>query len=126
MNADAAVTRALAADLLNQVERVVLEAESESQPLEVDPLRGRLFEFFARAWEAGLVDDETENGPDLTADGLCQSLAARWGLGDATRESVARQQRLSPQELAKMRLLWSLLRMWMEWTYAWKRWADFH
>ena len=25
-----------------------------------------------------------------------------------------------------MRLLWSVMRMWMEWTYAWQRWAEFH
>ena len=126
MKPDAAVARALAADLVNHVEQIVLEAETESRPLEVDPAREGLFALFTRAWEAGLIDDEVENQPDLTADGLCQTLAARWGLGDATRESVARQERLAPTELAKMRLLWSLLRMWMEWTYAWQRWGDFH
>ena len=29
-------------------------------------------------------------------------------------------------QLAKMRLLWSVMRMWMEWDYAWERWAEFH
>ena len=30
------------------------------------------------------------------------------------------------EQLAKVRLLWSFMRMWMEWTYAWKRWDEFH
>jgi len=25
-----------------------------------------------------------------------------------------------------MRMLWSFLRMWMEWAYAWERWSEFH
>ena len=29
-------------------------------------------------------------------------------------------------QLAKMRLLWSVMRMWMEWDYAWERWDEFH
>ena len=24
------------------------------------------------------------------------------------------------------RLLWSVMRMWMEWDYAWERWEEFH
>jgi hypothetical protein len=42
------------------------------------------------------------------------------------QESVARQARLPPEQLAQMRALWSFLRMWMEWTYAWQRWREFH
>ena len=64
--------------------------------------------------------------PDLTADGLCRSLAQRWGLAEATRDSFEQQAKLPSQHLAKMRLLWSLMRMWMEWTYAWQRWPEFH
>ena len=31
-----------------------------------------------------------------------------------------------PAHLQKMRSLWSIMRMWMEWTYAWQRWPEFH
>ncbi len=50
----------------------------------------------------------------------------RWGLADATRDSVERHEKLPPAHLAKMRLLWSVLRMWMEWQYAWDRYQEFH
>ncbi|MEM9704380.1 MAG: hypothetical protein AAF907_18205, partial [Planctomycetota bacterium] len=41
--------------LLDEVERVVREAEDATKPLEVEPYRGRLFELFAMAFHAGLV-----------------------------------------------------------------------
>ena len=69
-------------------------------------------------------DERPEN--DLTADGLCRTLAERWNLADATRESFSNQTRLPKEHLARMRLLWSVMRMWMEWTYAWQRWPEFH
>ena len=124
MKPDPAVARALALDLLNHVERTVLEADEAGHPLEVPPYRERLFELFSKAWESELVDDESD--PDLTADGLCQSLATRWGLADSTRKSFESQQQLEPEQLARMRLMWSLMRMWMEWNYAWCRWQEFH
>ena len=119
-----AVGSDLADLLIQQVEQQCLDAERRSRPLEVDPYRDRLFQLFVTAHGAGFIDEDAE--VDLTADGLCRALGARWGLADATRQSVEMQQRLPPQHLSKMRMLWAVMRMWMEWTYAWKRWAEFH
>jgi hypothetical protein len=47
-------------------------------------------------------------------------------LDEAARHSVEAQEKLHPEHLARMRMLWSLMRMWMEWTYAWGRWPEFH
>ncbi len=120
----------LAGSIVEQIERVVLEAEESNRPLEVDPFRGRLFELFVMADAADLTKEPDDAGestkPDLTADGLCRTLGARWNLADALRESSAHQRRLPAKDLARMRLLWSVMRMWMEWTYAWQRWAEFH
>ena len=33
---------------------------------------------------------------------------------------------LPPAQLSKLRVLWAFMRMWMEWTYAWQRWNEFH
>lgn len=114
----------LADEIVNRVEKVVLDAERAAKPLEVDPYRGQLFELFVTAEGAGYVQSEAER--DLSADGLCRELAARWGLADATRDAFSHQTRLPPEQLNKMRQLWSVLRMWMEWTYAWERWSEFH
>ncbi|WP_145259451.1 hypothetical protein [Calycomorphotria hydatis] len=114
----------LAERVLDRVAAIVTEAETSRKPLEVDPYRGQLFELFVTADGAGYLKEDAEI--DLTADGLCRQLSERWGLADATRESVGNQERLSEQHLAKMRLLWSVMRMWMEWSYAWERWDEFH
>ena len=53
-------------------------------------------------------------------------MAVRWNLADPTREAFASQRKLPPEHLARMRLLWSVMRMWMEWSYAWERWPEFH
>jgi hypothetical protein len=120
----------LAASIIDQIERVIREADESNRPLEVDPFRGQLFELFVMADAADLVKEVGESGDatklDLTADGLCRTLGARWNLADALRESSAHQKRLPAKELSRMRLLWSVMRMWMEWTYAWQRWAEFH
>ncbi len=120
----------LAKSIVEQIDHVVREAEEAGKPLEIDPYRGRLFELFVMADAADLLKDAAnENAPpkfDLTADGLCRALAERWNLADAARESFTSQTRLPPEHLARMRLLWSVMRLWMEWTYAWKRWAEFH
>lgn len=114
----------LGESILDRVQAILSEAEQTRRPLEIEPFRGQLFEVFVTADGAGLIDEDAD--PDLTADGLCRRLGERWGLSDATRESVERQQKLPPEHLAKMRLLWSVLRMWMEWQYAWSRWPEFH
>jgi len=87
-------------------------------------LRGQLFELFVTAEGAGYVDGEGDF--DLSADGLCHELSERWGLKQAAEQSFTQQSNLPPTQLKKMRSLWSLMRMWMEWTYAWSRWAEFH
>ena len=121
-------------NLLISIEELVLEAERQGEPLEIDPWRERLFEMFVTAHGAGYLEGHDEGDeiigrnttPDLTADSLCRQLGDRWGLANAARESVAQQQKLPTEDLGKMRLLWSLMRMWMEWTYAWKRWPEFN
>ena len=115
---------ALANDILNGVETILVKSLEAGKPLEIDPSRSRLFEMFVTAEGAGYLEEESD--PDLSADGLCRTLAQRWGLDDAARESVALQEKLPPEQLAKMRLLWSVMRMWMEWSYAWGRWTEFH
>lgn len=131
------VQRTVARDILRSIDKLVQEAEAATRPLEVDPYRARLFEFFVTADGAGLVVDDSTvavnqdpdddaDEQDLSADGLCRLLAQRWGLDMAARESAALQTRLPKEQLERMRLLWSLMRMWMEWSYAWRRWAEFH
>ena len=39
---------------------------------------------------------------------------------------MKKQAPLTGDQLAQMRSLWSVMRMWMEWTYAWDRWVEFH
>lgn len=123
--------------LLTEVESLILEAQAATRPLELQPFRGRLFEQFVAADRSGLIPDEAaaapfddadEDDPDLqlTADALCRLLARRWGLDMAAREAQAMQTRLPAEQLERMRLLWSVMRMWMEWSYAWQRWAEFH
>lgn len=124
MHYETSLDSSLADDIINCVENLLREAEQAGKPLEIDPYRGQLFELFVTADGAGYVDEDAE--PDLTADGLCRLLALRWDLADATRESIETQQKLPPEQLAKMRSLWSVMRMWMEWSYAWRRWDEFH
>ena len=120
----------LAGSIVDQIERVVREADESNRPLEVDPFRSRLFELFVMADAADLIKepDEPDDAaqPNLTADGLCRTLGARWNLADALRESSAHHTKLPAKDLSRMRLLWSVMRMWMEWTYAWQRWPEFH
>jgi len=110
--------------ILDDLAVIILDANQATKPLELPPYRPQLFELFARAVATGLVQEDAE--PDLTSDGVLKALAERFGLTSAMRESVAQQAKLPPEHLAKMRLLWSLLRMWMEWTYAWERWPEYH
>ena len=114
----------LAADLIDEIERIVLAADDESQPLELEPHRGKLFELFVTAEGAGYLDEEADL--DFSADSICKLLAERWGLAAEAQRSFESQNKMSNDHLAKMRLLWSVMRMWMEWTYAWSRWSEFH
>ncbi|MBT5018028.1 MAG: hypothetical protein HON04_04735 [Planctomicrobium sp.] len=114
----------LQTQILTEINSIISDSEVNGKPLEVDPARGRLFELFVSAEAAGCVGDDAD--PDLSADGICQSLSSQWGLQEAAQASVANQTRLDQDQLGKMRNLWSVMRMWMEWTYAWERWAEFH
>lgn len=127
----------LAKHIVNGVEQLVLDAIERTKPLEVDPARSQLFQFFVAADEAGMIADDSNVGvfdgfdeegsvTDLSADSLCRLLARRWGLDMAAREAQALQTRLPADQLERMRVLWSMMRMWMEWSYAWRRWKEFH
>lgn len=114
----------LARGIVARVDEIIRRAESETKPLEVDPYRGELFELFVTAEGAGYVDEQGDF--DLSADGLCHQLSERWGLKQAAEQSFTQQSNLPTSHLQKMRSLWSVMRMWMEWTYAWSRWDEFH
>ena len=130
------IQRTVAKDILRGIENLIKEAESATRPLEIDLYRSRLFEFFVTADGAGLIPDEqsipvkpsTDEDQEnvLSSDNLCRILAQRWGLDMAAREAAATQTRMGQEQVERMRLLWSVVRMWMEWSYAWKRWAEFH
>ncbi|MBM80282.1 MAG: hypothetical protein CMJ78_06770 [Planctomycetaceae bacterium] len=124
MQDQATVSSNLATDIINQIETLLNDAESKTLPLELDPYRGQLFELFVTAEAADLVDDDSD--PDLSADGIGRTLSTRWDLARATQDSVDNQANLPNEALSKMRMLWSFMRMWMEWTYAWQRWHEFH
>ncbi len=109
-------------DILAEIGGLIVQAEEASRPLEVDPYRARLFELFVTANGASLTD----SGQPLAAEQLCKSLADIWGITDAARQALQSASRLEKESLGKMRSLWSLLRMWMEWDYAWGRWEEFH
>lgn len=117
-------TQILATDLLDRLEALILDAEQQTKPLELEPYRSQLFELFVIADASGLMRDDSV--PDLSPEGLSRELGNRWGLKSAAQSSQTMLNKLSPEHLSKMRLLWSFLRMWMEWQYAWSRFAEFH
>ena len=117
-------TQTLAADLLNRLDALILDAERQTKPLELEPYRSELFELFVIADASGLMRDGST--PDLSPEGLSRELGDRWGLKSAAQATQQAQGKLAPEHLSKMRLLWSFLRMWMEWQYAWSRWSEFH
>lgn len=124
MTAASSVLQDFARRLLDRVEQVLLDAESQTRPLEIDPFRAQLFELFAEAEATGLLGDGSD--PDLSCDGLGHLLSERWNLKEVAQTSTSQQTRIPQEKLSRMRLLWSFMRMWMEWTYAWERWKDFH
>jgi len=124
MQDQTSVDESLADDILNRIESLVFEAEKSEKPLEINPFHRQLFELFVTAEAAGYLGEDSQ--PDLTAEGVCRILSLRWELSDATRDSFERQTKLSTEHLAKMRMLWSIMRMWMEWSYAWQHWPEFH
>ena len=124
-NIGAAVSQAsLMQTIINRIQTIIEAAEDATQPLELDPHRSSLFELFVMADGAGLLDESADCS--LTSDSIAKALADSWDLRSAASESFQSQDNIKTESLSKMRLLWSFLRMWMEWTYAWKRWAEFH
>lgn len=118
------VGEALANDIVDRVEDLLLEAEQAGEPVEIDPHRGRLFELFVMADAAGFLLDDSEQ--DLSSEGIARQLALRWDLAAALTHGLSQPSKLPPTQFAKVRLLWAFMRMWMEWSYAWKRWDEFH
>lgn len=102
--------------ILGEIDRLIQLAESQTRPLEVDPYHRELFQLFKLAYEAGLTSGEAT--PDLSADGICQQLAAMWGLTSAAQTWLTQAAQLPKSQLTRMRSLWSVMRMWMEWDFA--------
>lgn len=115
---------ALVQRLIDQIEELLLEVERTSRPLELDPFRGRLFELFVMADATGFLAEGGEH--DLSCDGVARALAGRWNIARSVGPGAAQLGNVPPQQLSKLRLLWAFMRMWMEWTYAWSRWHEFH
>ena len=118
-------------EVLAQVEAVLAECEKKTRPPEVVPYRDQLFALFAAAYDAGLTEDPDDRPPgapttDLSADGLCKTLGEKWGLAAAAQKDPADGPALNATHVAKLRLLWSLMRMWMDWDLAWRRWGEYH
>lgn len=124
MSQKTSIDHSLAEEIINQVESIVNEAEAATKPLEIDPFRFQLFELFVLAEASGGVDEDAH--PDLSADGIGRVLSQRWDLASVTQDAFVQRSKLPAAHLAKMRLLWSFMRMWMEWSYAWQRWHEFH
>jgi hypothetical protein len=115
---------ALARDLVDRIADVLQMASSKGQPIELDPHRAALFELFVMAEATGFLAEGSE--PDLSCDGIARDLAARWNLAQSMPGGLSQPSTLPPEHLARLRLVWSFMRMWMEWTYAWQRWDEFH
>jgi hypothetical protein len=110
--------------LLVRLLNLLNDADAQTKPLEHDPYRGQLFELFVTAQGAGYLEDGST--PDFRPEGLVRALGEKWGLTQAAKDSTEAQSAMAQDNLRKMRLLWSLSRMWMEWDYAWRRWDEFH
>jgi hypothetical protein len=65
MTSQTSVGTALAHNILDRVETLLLEAEEALKPLELDPYRSRLFELFVMADAAGFLDEDA--APDLAS-----------------------------------------------------------
>jgi len=115
---------ALAHDIVERIADVLQTASTKGQPIELDPHRAALFELFVMAEATGFLVEGSE--PDLSCDGIARELAGHWNLAQNMPGGLSQPSALPPDQLARLRLLWSFMRMWMEWTYAWQRWDEFH
>ena len=113
----------LAGQLTDQIEQLILSAEAGHVPLEIDPQREQLFQMFVQAEAGGFLADGA--AVDLSCDAIAKTLAERWKLRDLGG-AIAQPTQLPAAHLSRLRVLWSFMRLWMEWTYAWQRWSEFH
>jgi len=111
----------LAQGLIDRLEELIVASERNGRPLEVDPQRQQLFELFEQADAGGFLADETDF--DLSADAIAKVLAGRWNLRNLGA-AISQPNALPPAQLARLRVLWSFMRMWMEWDYAWRRYRE--
>jgi len=116
--------KALAHDLVERIDALLQGAKASRQPIEIDPYRSRLLELFVMAEATGFLEDGAAE--DLSCDGIARALADRWKLAHNLGSDLSQAASLPPDQLSRLRLLWSFMRMWMEWTYAWQRWEEFH
>ncbi|MBI3861965.1 MAG: hypothetical protein HY290_08710 [Planctomycetia bacterium] len=114
----------LVRDLVDQISDVLQASHEQHQPIELDPHRARLFELFVMAEATGFLEEGGQF--DLSCDGVARELAARWNLASSLGGGISQPSSLPPEQLGRLRILWSFMRMWMEWTYAWQRWPEFH
>ncbi|MBS0264066.1 MAG: hypothetical protein JSS02_19175 [Planctomycetes bacterium] len=111
-------------DVVNRIAEILTASLQHNQPIELDPHRHQLFELFVMAEATGFLEEG--QAFDLSCDGVARELAARWDLARKMGGGAAQLASLPPDQLARLRIIWSFMRIWMEWTYAWKRWPEFH
>jgi hypothetical protein len=116
--------QALARRVIDSIEELVLQAETSREHLETEPRRSRLFELFVVADASGLLEAEAESL--LDCDAIARELSSRWDLKRKLGAGSLQPGAVTPEQLPRLRLLWSFMRMWMEWSYAWRRWDEFH
>ena len=111
-------------EIVGQVAQTLEEAEELGRPLELDPFRDRLFQLFVTAEATGFVQEGGQF--DLTCDGIARELGNRWNLGRNEQGEAVPPQALAPEQVKRLKLVWSFMRLWNEWAYAWQRWGEFH
>ena len=116
--------KALAHDLIDRIDDLLQRATASGQPIEIDPHRSQMFELFVMSEATGFLEEGADE--DLSCDGVARNLADRWNLAQNLGGGLSQAASLPPEQLSRLRLLWSFMRMWMEWTYAWQRWDEFH
>jgi len=116
--------KALAHDLIDRIDDLLQRATASGQPIEIDPHRSQMFELFVMSEATGFLEEGAAE--DLSCDGIARDLADRWNLARNLAGGLSQAASLPPEQLSRLRLLWSFMRMWMEWTYAWQRWDEFH
>ncbi len=110
--------------MVDRIDELLQSAIGSGEPIELDPHRSRLFELFVMSEATGFLEEGAE--VDLSCDGIARALSDRWDLAHGLGGSLSPGAAMPPDQLKRLKLLWSFMRMWMEWTYAWQRWDEFH